>query len=396
MKWCLLVLFVSSLLFVSHSQVSAQPDSQTLTVRVVEGTLFVEYTLVTGEHLLEEGETLDITAYISWITEKEKNTGLSAAMKGTPYTESELSGVVKTPLTFDDYRGTYTSEDISGFWEYWFGTVIDYGLFSEYSQKVIHNWNEAEITLHEDYRGSTYSLKATYYDFFTKFYPTPEDFFAEREVDFQLIFGIHYIAPHAPLSITIELPEDVEVIKYEPSSFSVLANTFTLLVEPGENLSNARVRFTMGRYRGTELPQLRCSKEGSPHLTKVNEPIDIVITVENTSSVEAVHVKIEDKIPGEFKIIEGDPVLYVQALKGGQKVTHTYIVAPLRPGDFMLEGTEVTFEDQFGKSYTQYTEGIAVTVFEKSGGPAIVVIAAIAFLILKRKYGYIENKKVKK
>lgn len=62
----------------------------------------------------------------------------------------------------------------------------------------------------------------------------------------------------------------------------------------------------------------------------------------------------------------------------------------------MLEGTEVTFEDQFGKSYTQYTEGIAVTVFEKSGGPAIVVIAAIAFLILKRKYGYIENKKVKK
>ncbi|MGD2247603.1 MAG: hypothetical protein PVF58_04295 [Candidatus Methanofastidiosia archaeon] len=387
MKW-FLVLFIFSLLFMSQvNSQKEQPDSQTLTVKVVEGTLFVEYTLVTGVHMLKEGETLDITAHISWVTEKEKNTDLSVIMKGTPYTESELSDVVKTSLTFDESSGAHTSEVISGFWEYWFGTVIDYGFFSEYSQKVIHNWNEAEIKLHQDFKGSIYSLKATYYDFFTKFYPTPEDFFAEREVDFQLIFGIHNIAPQTPLSIMVELPEEVEVIKFEPSSFSQLANTFTLYMEPGEKIPNARVRFKTGGYVGTELPQLIGSKEVSCPVITVNESIVIVITVENTSSVEAAHVKIEDEISEKFKIIEGNPVLYIEALKGGQKVIHIYTVTPLHPGDFILKGTEITFQDQFGKSYTVYTEDIAVTVSEKSGGSTIVVVAAMIYILVLRR-GY--------
>jgi hypothetical protein len=385
MKW-FLVLCVFSLYFMS--QVNSQkehPDSQTLTVKVVEGTLSVEYTLITGIQKLKEGETLDITAHISWVSEKEKNTDLSVIMKGRPCTESELSDVVKTSLTFDEYSGTYTSKDISGFWEYWFGTAIDYGFFSEYSKKVIHNWNEAEIKLHQDFKGSVYSLKATYYDFFTKFYPTPEDFFAEREVDFQLIFGIHYIAPQTPLSIMVELPEEVEVIKLEPSSFSQLANTFTLYMEPGEKIPNARVRFKTGRYMGTELPQLRCSKEVSSYVITVNESIDVVITVKNKSSVEAAHIKIKDEISEGFKIIEGDSVLYIEALKGGQKVIHTYTVTPLHPGDFILEGTEITFQDQFGKSYKMYTEDITVTVSEKSGGSTIVVVAAMIFILILRR-----------
>ena len=385
------LLFLSLFLFLLNFQANSvcmdtDSDSQNIYVKVVEGTLYLEYRLATEGVVCSEGETLDITAHISWQTEKEKTTVLSLTMKGTPYTESDLSELVNTPLTLESQNGSfiYESEDISGFWDSWFDKVTEYGFFAGYSRTVMQNWNEVEMTLHEDYTERVYSLKAVYYDFFTKFYPTPEDFFAEREVDFQLIFGIHSIAPLTPLVITIELPEDVEVVKVEPPTFSVAQNTFTHTVAPGEKVSTVRIRFKMGRYEGTELPRLQVEKACS-HVVTVGERIDITITVENTASAEASHVTIQDDLPDEFEIAEGNPSLYAETLEGNQKIVLMYTVTPTQPGDFVLKGARVEFEDQFGKVYTVYSDDISIAVVKESGGSSIIILIVLTcILILKR------------
>ena len=364
-----------------------EEDLQNLHVEVVEGTLHVEYTLMTEETVCKAGDALKVTAHISWHTEKEKTTVLSVVMEGTPYTQSELSEQFGTLITLEPCNGSsgFESEDISGFWDYWFDEVSEYGFFSDYANKVMYNWNEVEITLHEDHKGRVYILEATYYDYFTKFYPTPEDFFAEREIDFQLVFGIHHIAPLAPLFITITLPEDVEIVRVEPPSLSIDRNNLTLAVEPGVELSNVQVRFKIERYLGTELPRLQALKEISSHHVAVNEQIDIVITVENTSSAEAAHVTIQDNIPEGFEIVEGDPTWYVQALEGKKEIVLTYTVKSSEPGDFILKGTQVEFEDQFGKIYTVYSNDISVTVVEKSIFPAVIVIVTLIFYQIKKR-----------
>ena len=382
---CLFIfLFCSPSLLVTTS---GGEGSQTLHVEVVESTLHIEYTLKTEETHCKEGDTLDATAHLSWHTEKEKTTALSVVMEGTPYTQSELAEVMGTVVTLEPHNGSsgFESEDISGFWDYWFDEVSEYGFFSDYATKVIYNWNEVEMTLFEDHKKRVYILKATYYDYFTKFYPTPEDFFAEREIDFQLVFGIHHIAPQTLLSITITLPEDVEPVKVEPSSVSIDKNTLTLVVEPGIELSNVQVRFKIGRYLGTELPRLQVLKEISSHLVAQDEQVDVVITVENTSSTKAVHVTIQDIIPEGFEIVQGDCTLYVQTLEGNKEVVLTYTVKSSNPGDFTLKGTQVEFEDQFGKVYTVYSDDISVTVVEKSIFPSVIVIVTLIFYQIKRR-----------
>lgn len=383
MKMVLFIFIFCSLFFAVNS---FEGDSQNLYVEVVEGTLYTEYTLISEKTACKKGDTLDVSAHISWHTENEKTTTFSVVMKGTPYTQSELSEQFQTMITLEPYSGSahYESEDISGFWNYWFFTMYQYGFFSGYSNNVLSNWNEVEITLHEDYTGRVYFLKAVYYDYFTKFYPTPEDFFAEREIDFQIIFGIHHIAPLAPLSIIITLPEDVEIVKVHPLSFSRDENDLTLTVDPHQELSNVQVRFSIGRYKGTELPRLQGVKESS-HLVSIDEQVDITITVKNTSSVQAAHVKIQDTLPEGFKIVEGECTFYTQTLEGNNHVILTYTVIPSQLGDFTLPGARIDFEDQFGKLYTVYSNDISVTVVKKSPFPAVIVIITLLFYQIKRR-----------
>lgn len=360
---------------------------QTLTVTVVEGTLHVEYTLVVGETGCNQGDVLDVKAHISWHTEKEKTTHFSLVMKGTPYTQSELSEKIGTPIMLESYNSSsrFESEDISEFWDSWFDDVSLYGVFSDYSRKVLFNWNEVEITLHEDEKGRVYSLKATYYDFFTKFYPTPEAFFDERELDFQLIFGIHHIIPTMPLSLRIELPEEAEVLWFDPLSFTADKNVLTLTGQPDVEIPNVRIKFKMGRYKGTELPRLQVSKEVSSSLVEVGDRVTITIRVQNASSSEATEVRIQDMVPEAFELVEGETTLYVQTLKGQEEVVLTFTVKACNAGDYVLRGAQVEFRDQFGKTYSAYSDDIFITVVKKSAISACIVVVIMMFIVARKR-----------
>jgi uncharacterized repeat protein (TIGR01451 family) len=380
-KWGIVCLF---LLFMTPS--TGAP--QTLHVTVVEGTLHVTYILVTEKSHLNQGEVLDVTAHISWYTEKEKTTSLSLLMKGSPYTQSTLAERVKTPLILESGDGvsTYEGEDIEGFWDTWFDEISRYGVFSDYSKKVLFNWNETEIRLYEDEKETRYTLEATYYDFFTKFYPTPEAFFNEREIDFQLIFGIHKIAPTTDLSIRVDLPEGAELASTDPPFSTTEEGALTLTVDSGTELSNVRIKFTVGRYQGTELPQLEIVKESSSSHLEVGEQGSITVTARNVSSTEAHKVKIEDKVPEGIEIVEGEPTSYSETLPAGEEVSLTYWVKAREQGDFKLEGAHVEFEDQFGKNYTADSNSILITVGGKSAGSVwIIILSMITFCVLRKK-----------
>jgi uncharacterized repeat protein (TIGR01451 family) len=361
---------------------------QTLHITVVEGTLHATYMLVTEESHCNHGDTLDVTAHISWHTEKEKTTSFSLLMKGSPYTQSTLTERVKTPLILElgDGVSTYEGEDVEGFWETWFDEISCHGVFSDYSKKVLFNWNETEIRLHEDEKGTTYTLEATYYDFFTKFYPTPEAFFNEREIDFQLIFGIHRIAPTTDLSIRVDLPEGAQLASTDPPFSTTEEGVLTLALDSGTELSNVRIKFTMGRYQGTELPRLEIVKESSSSHLEVGEQGSITVTARNVSSMEARKVRIEDKVPEGIEIVEGEPTLYVETLHAEEEVSLTYGVKARSQGEFRLEGAHVEFEDQFGKNYAVDSNSILITVAEKSAGSVwIIVLSMIIFCVLRKK-----------
>lgn len=354
---------------------------------MVEGTLHVVYTLTTEVPHLAQGETLDVTAHISWHTEEEKTTSFSLLMKGSPYTQPALIDRVRTPLTLEvsDGISTYEGDHIEGFWETWFDEVSCYGVFSDYSRRVLYNWNETEIRLHEDEKGATYTLKATYYDFFTKFYPTPEAFFNEREIDFQLIFGIHRIAPTARLSIVVNLPEGAQLASADPA-FSSDEGALTLAVDSGTELSNIRIKFTVGRYQGTELPRLVIAKESSSSHLEVGEHGEITVTARNVGSAEARKVRIEDTVPEGMQIVEGEPTLYLEALSAGGEVALTYGVKANHQGEFDLEGAHVEFEDQFGKKYSADSNSLVVAAVGKSASSSwIIILSLTAFCVLKWK-----------
>jgi hypothetical protein len=375
---CFLLLFLSP----------STGTPQTLHIAVVEGTLHVTYILVTEESHLNEGEVLDVTAHISWYTEKEKTTSLSLLMKGSPYTQSTLAERVRTPLLLESGDGvsTYEGEDIEGFWETFFDEISRFGVFSDYSRKVLFNWNETEISFYEDEKETRYTLEATYYDFFTKFYPTPEAFFNEREIDFQLIFGIHKIAPTTDVSITVDLPERAELVSTDPPFSATEEGVLTLALDSGTELSNVRIKFTMGRYQGTELPRLEIAKKSSSSRLGVDEQCSITVTARNVSSTEAHKVRIEDKVPEGIEIVKGEPTLFSESLPAGKEVSLTYWVKARRQGNFELEGAHVEFEDQFGKNYTADSTGILITVGGKSAGSVwIIVLSMITFCVLRRK-----------
>ncbi|MGC1123102.1 MAG: BatD family protein [Candidatus Methanofastidiosia archaeon] len=381
MKWGMLCLFLLLM-----TPPAGEP--QTLHITVVEGTLHVTYMLITEESHCNHGDALDVTAHISWHTEKEKTTSLTLLMKGTPYTQGTLAERVKTPLILElgDRISTYEGEDVEGFWETWFDEISRYGVFSDYSKKILFNWNETEIHLHEDEKGTIYTLEATYYDFFTKFYPTPEAFFDEREIDFQLIFGIHSIAPTTELSVTVDLPEGAELALADPSFSTADEGTLILTVSPGTELSNIRLKFTVGRYQGTELPRLEVVKESSSSHLEVGEQGSITVTARNVGSAEACKVRIEDAVPEGIEIVEGEPTLGIETLHAEEEVVLTYMVKAHSQGDFGLKGAHVEFEDQFGKKYTVDSNSITITVAKKSAGSVwIIVLSMITFYVVKKQ-----------
>ena len=366
-------------------------DTQNLEVTVVEGTLHAEYHCTIAESRCVPNDSLQVSAHISWITEKEKTTHLQVLLTGTPYTELELAEIVGPLHISPPGSGGISigeTEDISTFWQWWFASIEPYGFFSEFSETVMLHWDEVEVGYTEDSSGCHYSLVATYYDYFTKFYPTPEDFFDDRNLNFQLIFGIRSISPAIPLEITLTLPESASQVRVAPQPSSQVENTITWRGAAGETISPIRTKFKMGRYQGTTLPKLEVLKTASSDRVTVGEEVKITITVTNTTDAAAYNVCITDDIPDLFILAEGTTALSVETLAGNGSLTLSYLLNPISPGDFVLPDPHVMFEDQFGREYHHQprSEGILLSVVDESSmGGLFLVGGLIFFLFLLRR-----------
>ena len=357
---------------------------QTLEVTVVEGTLHAEYCCAITESRCTHGDSLQVNARISWITEKEKKTYLRVAITGTPFTESELTEMLGPIQMHASESGTQSmgeTEDISAFWQWWFTSVESYGFFSEFSETVMSHWDEIQVQYTQDSSGSHYSLTATYYDYFTKFYPTPEDFFDERNLDFQLIFGIHSISPALPLEILLILPESATQVRVTPQPSSQTDKTITWSEAAGKTLLPIKTKFKMGRYQGTILPKLEAIKAVSPDKVTLGEGMRVTITVTNSTTSAAYNVSISDDIPYPFILSEGTPAVFIETLEGNESVTLSYLMRSPSPGNFIIPEPRVIFEDQFGREYCYHfqSEGIPVLVIEESPMGGFLVIGGLIF-----------------
>lgn len=366
-------------------------EAQNLQVGVVEGTLHAHYQCMVTESDCGADESIEAVAHISWITEKEKTTHLSVVMQGAPYTDSELTDMIgnHTIFVFSSSQGVmqWESENISSFWEWWFAAVEPYGFFSEFSETVMYHWNEVEITYREDSSGKHYSLTATYYDYFTKFYPTPEDFFNEKHVDFQLIFGIDPICPTVPTEIILILDQSASEVKVTPSPHLQEASTVIWECPAGESILPMKVKFSMGRYLGTALPQLKSQKTLSTTTVSTGEPVTITLTISNITHTAAYNVQVTDEIPESFVLSDGETTTCVEQLEGDQSLVITYTVIPSSPGTFMLSDPFISFEDQFGKEY-EYQEvsgTILLSVCTEAPASGLLMLGGLLLALMMRK-----------
>ncbi|MBU7022589.1 MAG: DUF11 domain-containing protein [Theionarchaea archaeon] len=97
---------------------------------------------------------------------------------------------------------------------------------------------------------------------------------------------------------------------------------------------------------------------------KVGEVTVVTVTVTNTYDERAANVTIEDMVPEELTLVEGNPGWSIGVLNPGESVTFTYSLKPTRAGTFSLGPARATFIDVYNDKHESTSGSVTINVEE--------------------------------
>jgi uncharacterized repeat protein (TIGR01451 family) len=97
---------------------------------------------------------------------------------------------------------------------------------------------------------------------------------------------------------------------------------------------------------------------------KVGEVTVVTVTVTNTYDERAANVIIEDLVPEELTLVEGNPGWSIGVLNPGESVTFTYSLKPTRAGTFSLGPAQATFIDVYNDKHESTSGSVTINVEE--------------------------------
>ncbi|MBU7039111.1 MAG: DUF11 domain-containing protein [Theionarchaea archaeon] len=97
---------------------------------------------------------------------------------------------------------------------------------------------------------------------------------------------------------------------------------------------------------------------------KTGEVVVVTVTVTNTYDERAANIVIEDMIPEELTLVEGNPGWSIGVLNPGESVTFTYSLKPTKPGTFSLGPARATFIDVYNDKHESSSGSVTINVIE--------------------------------
>jgi uncharacterized repeat protein (TIGR01451 family) len=97
---------------------------------------------------------------------------------------------------------------------------------------------------------------------------------------------------------------------------------------------------------------------------KVGEVVVITVVVTNTYDERATNVVIEDSIPEEFEVVEGDTSWNIAVLNPSEALTFMYSLKPETAGSFNLGAARATFIDVYNDRHESVSGSISISTEE--------------------------------
>lgn len=94
----------------------------------------------------------------------------------------------------------------------------------------------------------------------------------------------------------------------------------------------------------------------------VGDVVVVTVSVTNTYDERATNIVIQDSIPDEFVLVEGDTAWNIPVLNPGENVTFTYSLKPNVEGSFVFSPATATFIDVYNDKHESQSVSISVAV----------------------------------
>ncbi|MCK4637442.1 MAG: DUF11 domain-containing protein, partial [Methanomicrobia archaeon] len=105
-----------------------------------------------------------------------------------------------------------------------------------------------------------------------------------------------------------------------------------------------------GKTMSFTLRGLRITKSVSKNKINEGDIVEVTISIRNYGDSEMTDIVIEDLIPEEFELVEGEPIMQKDLLEGNETMSLRYKIKAISVGEYTLEKAKVSWKNPYGES----------------------------------------------
>ncbi len=105
-----------------------------------------------------------------------------------------------------------------------------------------------------------------------------------------------------------------------------------------------------GKTMSFTLRGLRITKSVSKNKINEGDIVEVTISIRNYGDSEMTDIAIEDLIPEEFELVEGEPIMQKDLLEGNETMSLRYKIKAISVGEYTLEKAKVSWKNPYGES----------------------------------------------